>query len=212
MGLFSSLFGGSSENDAADSGPKLTHIKIHPVVDNGIELGQGNFAGGTLKCKCGSGQVMVKIGSQTAHNHVCGSPESWRPAGAVFSQVAFVNSDQVEVIAGEERLAIVDESATVQRYACKECGTHMFGRVEDTSHPFYGMDFIHTELSDEKGWSAPEFAANVSSIIESGIDPERMADIRARLKELNLEPYDTLSPPLMDAIATHTAKASGALS
>ena len=57
----------------------------------------------------------------------------------------------------------------------------------------------------------PEFAAFVSSVLESGVSPDRMAGIRGRLKELGLEPYDCLSPPLMDAIATHTAKASGAL-
>ncbi|MGB7949743.1 MAG: glutathione-dependent formaldehyde-activating protein, partial [Candidatus Binatia bacterium] len=39
-----------------------------------------------------------------------------------------------------------------------------------------------------------------------------MSAVRARLKELKLEPYDCLSPPLMDAIATHTAKAAGVLS
>ncbi len=39
-----------------------------------------------------------------------------------------------------------------------------------------------------------------------------MGAVRARLKELKLEPYDCLSPALMDAIATHTAKASGVLS
>jgi S-(hydroxymethyl)glutathione synthase len=38
-----------------------------------------------------------------------------------------------------------------------------------------------------------------------------MSGIRGRLKQLGLEPYDCLSPPLMDAIATHVAKASGAL-
>jgi S-(hydroxymethyl)glutathione synthase len=38
-----------------------------------------------------------------------------------------------------------------------------------------------------------------------------MAAVRARLKEIGLEPYDALSPALMDAIATHTAKASGKL-
>ena len=38
-----------------------------------------------------------------------------------------------------------------------------------------------------------------------------MGAIRNRLRELKLEPYDCLSPPLMDAIATHVAKASGAL-
>jgi S-(hydroxymethyl)glutathione synthase len=39
-----------------------------------------------------------------------------------------------------------------------------------------------------------------------------MGAVRARLKELHLEPYDCLSPPLMDAIATHTAKSKGVLS
>jgi S-(hydroxymethyl)glutathione synthase len=51
----------------------------------------------------------------------------------------------------------------------------------------------------------------VSSIIESGYKPDGMGAVRARLKELKLEPYDCLSPPLMDAIATHTAKAKGVL-
>ena len=48
-------------------------------------------------------------------------------------------------------------------------------------------------------------------MIELGVSPDRMAGIRGRLKQLGLEPYDCLSPPLMDAIATHVAKASGAL-
>jgi S-(hydroxymethyl)glutathione synthase len=87
----------------------------------------------------------------------------------------------------------------------------MYGRIENAKHPFFGLDFIHTELSSEQGWSAPEFAAFVSSIIESGAPPDQMGAVRARLKELRLEPYDCLSPALMDAIATHVAKASGAL-
>jgi S-(hydroxymethyl)glutathione synthase len=70
---------------------------------------------------------------------------------------------------------------------------------------------VHTELSNEKGWSAPTFAAFVSSVIESGTKPDQMGAIRKRLKELGLEPYDCLSPPLMDFIATHIAKASGVL-
>jgi S-(hydroxymethyl)glutathione synthase len=87
----------------------------------------------------------------------------------------------------------------------------MYGRIENSKHPFYGFDFIHTELSKEHGWAAPEFAAFVSSIIESGAPPDQMGAVRARLKELRLEPYDCLSPALMDAIATHLAKASGVL-
>jgi S-(hydroxymethyl)glutathione synthase len=88
---------------------------------------------------------------------------------------------------------------------------HMYGRIENQGHPFYGLDFIHTELSPQRGWSAPEFAAFVSSIIEAGTNPDQMPAVRSRLKELGLEPYDCLSPPLMDAIATHTAKAKGVL-
>ena len=49
------------------------------------------------------------------------------------------------------------------------------------------------------------------SIIESGADPKGMDGVRARLKELKLEPYDCLSPGLMDLIATHAAKAKGTL-
>jgi S-(hydroxymethyl)glutathione synthase len=98
-----------------------------------------------------------------------------------------------------------------QRYACSGCGVHMYGRIENKNHPFYGFDFLHTELSKDSGWSAPEFAAFVSSIIESGFPPARMGEVRARLKELRLEPYDCLSPALMDLIATSSAKQKGTL-
>jgi len=37
-----------------------------------------------------------------------------------------------------------------------------------------------------------------------------MGGIRSRLKELGLEPYDCLSPALMDAIAGHVAKSKAA--
>lgn len=122
-----------------------------------------------------------------------------------------VPRESVHVVENGNKLHIVDHNATIQRHACRECGVHMFGRIENKNHPFYGLDFIHTELSSEQGWSAPEFAAFVSSVIEGGTDPAEMGAIRARLRDLGLEPYDCLSPPLMDAIATHAAKASGVL-
>jgi S-(hydroxymethyl)glutathione synthase len=186
-------------------------ISIHPSVDHGIKPGSKDFAGGTLVCKCASNPVEVTVKSQSAHNHACGCTKCWKPAGAVFSVVAVVPRDKVSVTKNADKLKIVDPSATIQRYACKDCGTHMYGRIENTKHPFYGLDFIHTELSPQSGWSAPEFAAFVSSIIETGFDPSKMGEVRSRLKQLGLEPYDCLSPPLMDYIATHIAKASGAL-
>jgi S-(hydroxymethyl)glutathione synthase len=86
----------------------------------------------------------------------------------------------------------------------------MYGRIENKGHPFYGLDFIHPELFTEGGWAAPGFAAFVSSVIESGVSPSEMDGIRSRLRELGLEPYDCLSPALMDAIATHVAKSKTA--
>ena len=186
-------------------------VQIHPAVDGGVKPSKAGFSGGTLTCKCASDPVEVTIAAQTAFNHICGCTKCWKPAGAVFSQVAVVGRDKVEVTSGKEKLKIVNAEAPIQRYACSGCGVHMYGRIENKGHPFYGLDFVHTELSSESGWSAPEFAAFVSSIIESGFDPAKMGQVRARLKELGLEPYDALSPPLMDAIATHTAKAKGVL-
>jgi S-(hydroxymethyl)glutathione synthase len=129
----------------------------------------------------------------------------------VFSQVAVVGRDAVEVTKNGQKLRVVNEAAPIQRYACTGCGVHLYGRIENKEHPFYGLDFVHTELSTESGWSEPQFAAFVSSVIEAGVDPSRMEGIRGRLRELGLEPYDCLSPPLMDAIATHIAKKSGAI-
>ena len=186
-------------------------MSIHPSVDNGIKPRAKDFAGGTLVCKCADKPVKVSVKSQSAHNHACGCTKCWKPKGTMFSIVAVVPRDKLSVTENADKLAIVDPSAVIQRYACKGCGVHMYGRIEKKDHPFYGLDFIHTELSPESGWSEPTFAAFVSSIIESGADPAKQGVVRARLKEIGLEPYDSLSPALMDLIATHVAKASGVL-
>lgn len=182
---------------------------IHPSVDHGSKPAAKDFAGGTLSCKCKQAPVQVSIKGQCAHNHVCGCTKCWKPEGALFSQVAVVARENLRVSAGDNKLKVVDASAAIQRHACRDCGVHLYGRIENTAHPFYGLDFIHTELSNESGWAPAEFAAFVSSIIESGAKPDQMGAVRARLKELRLEPYDCLSPALMDAIATHAAKAKG---
>jgi S-(hydroxymethyl)glutathione synthase len=186
-------------------------IAIHPAVDRGVKAAAANFAGGTLVCQCPENKVAVTIKGQCAHNHVCGCTKCWKPQGALFSQVAVVPRANLSVTANGDKLKVVDPKAAIQRHACSKCGVHMYGRIENTNHPFYGFDFIHTELSKEEGWEPPTFAAFVSSIIESGANPANMNAVRARLRELKLEPYDCLSPALMDAIATHTAKASGVL-
>jgi S-(hydroxymethyl)glutathione synthase len=185
-------------------------IHIHPLIDNGVKKGSGNFTGGTLVCKCKDRPVKVAISGDVAYDHACGCTKCWKPEGAIFSIVGVVPKQNVTVLENGDKLEIVDKNAAIQRHACKVCGTHMYGRIENTGHPFYGLDFIHPELFQEGGWAAPGFAAFVSSVIESGVKPEQMADIRARLKELGLEPYDCLNPPLMDLIATHVAKSKAA--
>ncbi|HEY3594608.1 MAG TPA: S-(hydroxymethyl)glutathione synthase [Polyangiaceae bacterium] len=189
----------------------MAQISIHPAVDNGTKPAAANFAGGTLVCHCTTDRVEVAVAGQCAYNHVCGCTQCWKPKGALFAQVAVAPRDKVRVTKHADKLKIVDKSALILRHACTGCGVHMQGPVEREKHPFTGLVFIHTELSPEKGWAPPEFAAFVSSIIESGTKPDQMPAVRARLKELGLEPSDCLSPGLMDYIATFTAKATGVL-
>ena len=185
-------------------------VHIHPAVDNGLTPADPDFAGGTLVCACTENPVKVRIEGQVAYNHACGCTKCWKPQGSNFSIVAVVPHDKVTVLENGDKLQVVDPSALIQRHACKECGVHMYGPVE-REHAFQGLDFIHPERFEEAGWAPPGFAAFVSSIIESGVDPSRMDGIRARLRELGLEPYDCLSPPLMDYVATWIAKKTGAL-
>lgn len=190
----------------------MSTVSIHPSVDHGVSPTAANFAGGTLRCHCPSNKVEVKLAAQTAHNHACGCSKCWKPKGALFSVVAVVPRDKLTVTANADKLKVIDPKAAIQRHACTGCGVHLYGRIENKDHPFYGLDFVHTELSDQKGWAAPGFAAFVSSIIESGdAAPAQMDGIRARLRQLGLEPYDSLNPALMDFIAAHIAKSKGVL-
>lgn len=119
-----------------------------------------------------------------------------------------VPSNKLSVTGGGAKLHVVDPKAVIQRWACKGCGVHMFGRITQ-DHAFKGLDFVHVELANKGGWQEPQFAAFVSSIIEQGFDPEKMGDVRQKLQELGLETYDCLSPALMDLLAAHTAKQLG---
>ncbi|KAH8785146.1 S-glutathione synthase [Diaporthe sp. PMI_573] len=184
---------------------------LHPSIDNGLTKGDANFSGGKLKCHCSSSPVEVTLGSQVAHNHACGCSKCWKPKGALFSVVAVVPRDKLSVTANGDKLKVIDSEAVIQRNACRDCGVHLFGRIEK-DHPFKGLDFVHVELSQDKGWQEPQFAAFVSSIIEQGFDPNKMDDVRATFAAKGLQTYDALSPPLMDAIATWTAQKAGKLS
>ncbi|KAK1995583.1 putative glutathione-dependent formaldehyde-activating enzyme [Colletotrichum falcatum] len=183
---------------------------LHPLIDNGIAKGDANLSGGKLRCHCKSRPVEVQLGGNVAHNHACGCSKCWKPAGALFSVVGVIPKEQVKVTANEEKLRVVDDSAVILRNACRECGVHMYGRIEKP-HPFRGLDFVHVELSDQGGWQEPRFAAFVSSIIEQGFDPKGIDEVRRKFKSAGLETYDTLSPTLVDLVSTWTAQQNGRL-
>ncbi|KAJ5133115.1 glutathione-dependent formaldehyde-activating enzyme [Penicillium atrosanguineum] len=181
---------------------------IHPLIDKGLIKGDPNFPGGRLLCRCSSNQVIVGLKSNVAHNHACGCSKCWKPEGALFSVVGVVPRENLTVEKNESKLKIVDPTAVILRHACRECGVHMFGRIE-TAHAFHGLDFVHSELSDQSGWQEPQFAGFVSSIIEQGFDPKGMDEVRSKFKSAGLETYDALSPPLMDLLATFAAQKAG---
>lgn len=183
---------------------------LHPLIDNGITPGDPNFAGGNLYCKCSQNKVTVTLKSNVAHNHACGCSKCWKPTGALFSVVGVVPRENLSVTANGDKLHVVDKNAVIRRNACRQCGVHMFGRIE-TEHPFKGLDFVHVELSDTRGWQEPQFAGFVSSVIEQGFDPSKMETVRSKFKAVGLETYDSLSPPLMDTIAAYTARKNGKL-
>jgi len=175
---------------------------LHPLIDNGLTKGSESFSGGTLACHCPKDKVKVAISSQVLHNHACGCSQCWKPKGALFSVIAVVPVANVKVIANGDKLKIIDKNATILRHACKDCGVHLYGRIEK-DHAFKGLDFVHVELSDEKGWQEPQFAGFVSSIVEQGFNEDGLPGVRQKFKDVGLESYDALSPPLMDALAAH---------
>lgn len=179
---------------------------IHPSINDGVQSGSEGFSGGTLECNCPSDKVEVTLSGDVAFNHACGCSKCWKPDGALFSVVAVIPSDKLSVTANEDKLEAVDPDAVIVRHACKDCGTHMYGRINDKNHAFYGLDFVHVELSPQDGWSEPQFAAFVSSIIEQGFPADKMGEIRGQIEGVGLPSYDVLSPDLMDLIASNTYK------
>ncbi|NIB41777.1 S-(hydroxymethyl)glutathione synthase [Pseudomaricurvus alkylphenolicus] len=190
---------------------KTCGFSLHPVVDKGHfrEAGSNIEAVGKLHCHCVREKIEISVSERSSHNHLCGCSICWKPQGALFSQVAVVPTDSLEVTANGHKLAVVDPVATIRRYACQMCGVHMYGRVDDSNNHYYGMDFVHLELAENQSNSPPEFAGYVSSLIESGVNPSEMASIRRALSEKDIDCYDVLSPELMDVISFHRRKING---
>lgn len=177
---------------------------LHPVLE-ADSCGTGIAGPVDLQCLCPHSPVTVRVEGPWRHAHLCGCSQCWRPGGAAMALIAAVPAGSAVVTAHEDKLAPVDPARAILRHACKECGTHLVGRVTDPDHHFFGLDFVHPELGpDPCPW--PEFAGFVSSLVEQGISPTAMAAIRLHLAGLGIAAHDGFSPEIMDMIAWHRGK------
>ncbi len=144
----------------------MTNLALHPAINNEKRTGEKTFSGGKLYCHCPSNKVEVTVTRGSSHNHLCGCSACWKPRGALFSQVAVVPTESLEsleVTENNHKLAVINHSTAIQRHACKDCDVHMYGRVNDPNHHYFGVDFIHLELAKNSGTAPIEFAGYVSS-------------------------------------------------
>jgi S-(hydroxymethyl)glutathione synthase len=178
-------------------------LSLHPSAG---KAPSSNAACATLRCRCQEKPVEVAINGPVYHNHLCGCSKCWKPDGSLFAQVAVTPAGSVVETANADKLAVVDKTQKIERYACTDCGTHLVGRVTDKDHHFYGLDFVHPELADNEAQPPIEFAAFVSSLVEAGMSPSFMDPIRKQLGRLAIPAYDAFSPELMDIIAWHKVK------
>ncbi|TGQ63481.1 MAG: glutathione-dependent formaldehyde-activating protein [Mesorhizobium sp.] len=177
---------------------------LHPAVGRAVSGSpSGTF---TARCRCASEPVEIEVNQAVAHNHLCGCSKCWKPAGAAFAQIAVVPAGSVSVVARPDKLEAVDATQKIERQRCKACGTHLLGTVSDPDHHFYGLEFVHPELATDGYQPKIEFAAFVSSLVETGTPATGMASVRAALGHAAISAYDAFSPELMDIIAWHRVK------
>lgn len=180
---------------------------LHPALEGCTARGDREIEKRLLRCRCAEDPVELHVEAPLVHNHLCGCSQCWKPPGALFAMTAVVPADAARVADPAGKLTVTDPERAIRRHACRTCGTHVLGTVEDREHPFYGLCFLHPELGD-----APpprvEFAGFVSSLIESGVSPTRMAAVRATLGRAGIAAFDAFSPEIMDLIAWHRVKLS----
>lgn len=177
---------------------------LHPAVGRDASASpDGVF---TARCKCSSEPVEIAVEQAVAHNHLCGCSKCWKPAGALFAQIAVVPAGCTSIVAQRDKLEAVDATQKIERHRCGACGTHMVGKVSDPDHHFYGLEFVHPELATDGHRPKIEFAAFVSSLVETGTPATGMASVRGALARAAIPAYDTFSPELMDIIAWHKVK------
>ena len=128
-------------------------------------------------------------------------------AGAVFSMVAVVPRDKLNVTSGREAEDRRQQRGH-QRYACSGCACTCTA-VSRTRVIVLRSRFRAHRAVGGRRLVGPESPLRVG-IIESGFEPAKMGQVRARLKELGLE--RTMLCRRRDGChPTHVAKTKGVL-
>jgi S-(hydroxymethyl)glutathione synthase len=107
-----------------------------------------------------------------------------------------------------EKLTIIDASTTIQHHACSACGVPMFGRIENSSYPLYGLKLCTPNCQPPaagRHHSSPPLCRPSLSRM-----PIPRTCLRCARASRNWGWNHCLSPTLMDAIATHMAKSKAA--
>ena len=181
-------------------------VHIHPSVDSGVKKGSGQFRR-RHPCLQMHGQA-----GQGRHQGRCRPQPRLR-----LHQV--LEARRGDLLGGRRGAAGQCDRARERRQAADR------RRVGDDPAPcLQGLRHAYVRPDREQGASVLRPRLHPSRTVPgrrlggAGVcgvrvvgdrvrrQPSEMDGIRSRLKELGLEPYDCLSPALMDAIATHVAK------
>lgn len=86
-----------------------------------------------------------------------------------------VPRDSLKLTENGDKLAILVSASVIQRFACRACGVHTYGRIENKAHRSHGLDFIHPELGADEGWAPPLTDATSTHVEDRarGLNPRR---------------------------------------
>ena len=182
-------------------------VSIHPSVDNGIKPGATDFAGGTLRL-----QVRERPGRRSRSTRRprtttrAAARKCWKPEGA-----AVLGRRRRAARQGERHRERGQAQGRRRQRHDPAPRLHRLRRAHVRPHREQEAPVLRPGLRPHRAVAATRLvgAARSPRSCRRSSSPaptrRKMGDVRGRLRELGLEPYDCLSPPLMDALATRRA-------
>ena len=177
--------GGRHRQSRRQGEARTMAVSIHPAVDQGVQRGTPELrrrdAGVQMRRTAGQGEDRAASPPTTTS---AAAPSAGSREGALFSMVAVVPRDKLSVVENGDKLEIVDRSAAIQRYACRNCGVHMYGRIENQGAPVLRASTSSIpSCRRSSGWSAPSSPPSCRRSSNPAPSPSRWPTVRARLKE-----------------------------